>query len=709
MSSRRDPDAEPKTDSDDDKIVKEAKKRFQRCQTWEAIARKRWIEDEKFENGDSDNLYQWPDVTLTARGYGAAGTGDQRPCLTVNKTRQHVLQIINDARQNRTHIKFRPTGNGATYEAAQVMDGLVRHIEYISNAQQAYATATRHQVIGGIGYLRIVTDYAGPDTFEQEIYIRRVKNPLTVYLDPDIQEADGSDARFGFVFEDMPKDEFETRYPHLKDMATAALNNDEGWITDDHVRIAEYFRREEVKDQLVAFKDPQNPEADPIQIRRSEMNRSQWRALMADILKDPDTQTRDVIDHKIHWYKIAGQEIIEERPWLGSYVPIIRVPGEETVIDGELDRKGHVRALKDPQRMYNYNASAQVEFGALQNKIPYIAAAEAIEGYETYWQTANNSNYSVLPHNAYDDEGRKIEAPQRQAPPTASQAYELSMKNAANDMMLVSGQYQADFGAPSNERSGVAIQQRQRQGATATYHYIDHLAMAIRFAGKIILDLIPKVYDTKRVIKIMAEDGSDSDVVLDPKAAQAYLEQQQKNADEAKQVIFNPNVGRYDVISDVGPDFATRRQEAFNALSQIIGSNQELMMLIGDLMFKSADVEYADEIAQRLERLVPAAAKGDEGGPNPQVVALQQQLQTMSKMLETTSQKLQEKQLALADKSAKTAEGAEKTVIDAYRAETDRIVAFKDYLGADPEAAMALLRQVLDDAMNTHVTAGIAA
>jgi len=686
-------------DTRDDKIVKEALKRFKRTEEWEATARVRWIEDVKFVNGDSDNLYQWPSTTLDARGYGANNTGDQRPCLTINKTRQHVLQIINDARQNRTHIKVRPTGGGATYEAAQVYDGIIRHIEYVSNAEAAYATATRFQVQGGIGYLRVTTGYAGPDTFDQEMFINRVKNPLAIYLDPDIQEADGSDAKFGFVFEDVAKDTFKAEHPDYADLAEAALDNEYEFITADHIRIAEYFRRKPVKDQLVAFKDPKSGEQ--VQIRRSEMNRSAWRAVMSEVLADPDTLTREVEDYEVEWFKIAGHKIIDRKPWAGRYIPIVRVPGEETVIDGEMDRKGHVRALKDAQRMYNYNVSAQVEFGALQNKIPYIAPAEAIEGYETFWEAANTQNFSVLPYKSLSDQGAPINKPERQAPPNASQAYELGMKNAANDMMLVSGQYQADFGAPSNERSGVAIQQRQRQGATATYHYIDHLAMALRFLGKILIDLIPKVYDTKRVIKIMAEDGSDSEVLLDPNAAEAFLEQQQKNADEAKQIIFNPNVGRYDVISDVGPDFATRRQEAFNALSQIAGSNTELMAVIGDLLFKSADFEYADEIAERLERMVPAQAKGD--GPNPQVVQLQQQIAAMTKLLDTLSQKLQEQQLALKDKTARIAEGAEQKIIDAYDVETRRLAVLKDFMAAEPEAAMALVRQVVMDAMNTEV------
>ncbi len=687
----------PIEDTDDDKIVREALKRFKRCAEWESVARQRWIEDTKFENGDSDNLYQWPDSVTRARGYG---TEDERPCLTINKTRQHVLQIINDARQNRTHIKFRPTGGGATYKAAQVYDGLVRHIEYISNAQQAYATATRHQVIGGIGYFRITTDYAGPDTFDQEIFIRRIKNPLSVYLDPDIQEADGSDARFGFVFEDIAKDEFEARYPEHKDIGKTALDNDFGFITTDHIRIAEYFRVNEKTDRLIAFDDPATGEQ--IIVKESEFPRKFRRGVLKDILALPGTQTRVVPGHEVEWFKIAGHTIIDRRPWPGRYVPIVRVPGEETVIDGEMDRKGHVRALKDPQRMYNYNSSAQTEFGALQNKIPYIAPAQAIEGYEGYWENANRANYSVLVYNGLDDAGNAIAKPERQQPPQASQAYQIAMTNAANDMMLVSGQYQADFGAPSNERSGVAIQQRQRQAGTATYHYVDHQAMAIRFAGVIVEDLVPHVYDTKRVINIMAEDGSTSEVLLDPSAAEAFFEAQQENADEAKQVVFNPNVGRYQVMADVGPDYATRRQEAFNALSQIAGSNQELMMIIGDLLFKSADFQYADEIAQRLERMVPPAAKGD--GPSPEVLQLQQLLKSQGMLLEQLSAKLQEKEQALKNKAGDLGIGV-------YDAETKRLAALKDYLSLDPEGLLVLIRQAVAEALNGSLSPvnGIAA
>lgn len=654
--------ANPREGSEEDKIIIEAKKRFNRVEMWESVARKRWLDDVKFCNGDSDNMYQWPWVTSRARGYG---TAEERPCLTINKTRQHCLQIINDSRQNKTSIKIKPTGNEATYEAAQVLEGIVRHIEYVSDAQSAYGTATRHQVQGGIGYWRVVTDYAGDDSFDQEVFIRRIKDPMTVYVDPDIQTADGSDMRWAFIFDDMPKDEFDAAYPQYKGKAASALG-DNSLIPEDHVRVAEYFRCVEKSDRLVVLRDPDSGEE--LVVRASDVPEGLKEAF-DKVVDDPRAKMRTIKYNQVEWFLIVGDRIAERRDWPGRYIPIVRVPGEETVIDGELDRKGHVRALKDPQRMYNYNASSQVESVALQSKIPYIAPAQAIEGLENYWESANVHNWPVLPYNHKDDNGQPLNPPQRAQPPVASSGFEVGMRNAAQDMMLVSGQYEAMVGAQGNERSGVAIQQRQRQGDNATYHFIDHLSMAIRFTGKIILDLIPKVYDTKRIIHIMAEDGTTTEVTLDPQAAQAYFKTQEQVGETAREVTFNPNVGRYEVMSDVGPAFATRRQEAFNAFTQIVSQDSQLMPIIGDLMFKAADFPFADEIAERLERMVPAQAKGE--GPNPELQGLQAQIQMRDAMIQAMSQKLQDAQI-------RTEDDALQKLIDMFKAETDRLKVLLD-------------------------------
>ena len=625
----------------DDRILAEAKQRFTHCEAWESDFRKAFLDDIKFAHADAVNMYAWPNAVRRNRDI------DERPCLTVNKVHQHNLHIINNAKQNKPSIKIRAVGGEASFEAADIFEGIIRRIEYQSNAQAAYDTATDYQVNGGIGYWRVITAYSSeeisPEAFEQDIFIRRIKDPMNVYLDPDINEIDGSDARFGFIFDNMPIEEFNKKYPKYKNppITTSLGESGNTWVTIDHVRVAEYYRRVDHKKTIVAFTDPQTGEI------RVLDKKDIPKELLEPLMEDSATKTREITAPEIEWYLLAGDEIIERNIWPGKYIPIVRIIGEETIIDGELDRKGHTRALLDPQRIYNYWTSSAVEYVALQGKQPFIGAAAAIEGYETYWETANRINYSILPYKNMDDEGNVIPPPQRDQPPQMASAYIQGMQVAANEMQMVSGQYQAVMGEPSNETSGKAISERQRQGETATYHFIDNLAHGIRHTGKIILDLIPKIYDTPRVMKIMAENGDESVIHLDPKAARAHEIQKAKLTAEVK-TIFNPNVGRYDVQSDIGPNYGTRRQEAFNAFSQIAAQSPQMMSIVGDLLFKSADFPGAEDIAERLQRMVPAQALG-EGAP-PEVIALQQQVQHLqqvsSKLLEelgTTRSELKSK------------------------------------------------------------------
>lgn len=641
-----------------EKVISEAQDRFKKCMTYESLARKNWLEDYKFVNADAVNGYQWPNELRKNRDI------DARPCLTINKTRQHCLQIINDAKQNKPGVAIRPTGNGATYEAAQMWEGLVRHIEYISNASTAYDTATTFQVYSGYGVIRVITDYCDDKSFDQEIYIRRVDDPLSVYIDPDAKESDKSDMKFAFIFDDLDKEVFDKKYPKFKDMASSsALGDDQNWITDNRVRIAEYFRVVETDDILFSLTDPKTGEV-------HTMLGSRLPKEVRDELKgDPEVINRKTKRKEIEWYLIIGEQVAEKRSWPGKYIPLVVVIGEETVIEGQMDRKGHVRAMQDPQRMYNYWTSSAVEFVALQGKSPWVASAESIEGFEVLWNTANRINHSVLIYNGLNDAGEPIAPPTKPAPPQMAPAYLQGMQIAGQELMMVSGQYQDSMGEKSNERSGKAIVERQRQGENATYHYIDNLAVSIRFLGKILLDLIPKIYDVPRAIMIMAEDGTDLEVQLNPSAAQAYKETMDENNKVAER-IFNPNVGQYDVQADIGPAYSTKREQAFEALMQIMTQAPATTSLIGDILFKSADFPMADEAAMRLRRMVPPQALGQ--GPTQQEQLLQQQMAQMTEGYKKVMQELAETKLKL-----KAAGGDNE--VDRYNAQTAREKIYLDH------------------------------
>ena len=681
------------TDTEKQEIMEEARKRFARAESWEAQSRMLEAVDEKFGNADSDHPdWQWLDVDYKNR----TNPTENAPCLVINKTRQHCLQIINDMRQHEDGVQVRPVGGGATFAAAQVYEGLVRHVEYISNATQAYDTGVWNQVFAGIGYWRIVTEFANEDSFDTEIFIRRIANRNSVYLDCDIKEYDGSDANWGFIFDDMPREEAIAQGLIDKDdiAPNSTLGSGTGsWVTQDHVRVAEYFRRTNKEDELIELPPELAQMLGTPTARKSELPKELRDAIPKDL------RHRKILTPEVQWIKIVGNEIKKCEPWAGKYIPIIRIIGEETVIDGILDRKGHVRALKDPQRMYNYNSSASVQYGALQSKASWMASMESVGPYGEYWAHVNTRPPAWLPWQAKDEAGNANPEPRRIEPPVAAPVFIEGLKIAQQELMLASGQYQAIMGAPSNETSGVAINARQRQGDNATGHYLQHRATAIRFTGKQLIDLFPKIYDTARVVQIIARDGKRNAVQIDPDAKTAHEptmdESDMEDADDsAITAIFNPAVGQYDVMADVGPSFATARQEAFNAFSQIIQHNPDLVHVVGDLMFRAADFPMADEIADRLRRMVPDQATG---GPSKEMQALQQHVQQAAQAGQAQIEQLHE---ALQAANKKLDDQSRDMERKDYEAETNRLRAVG---GIDPEALRPVIRSLVSEVLGTPI------
>lgn len=640
-------------------VYDEARKRLEVINGFEGTWRGRARDDLKFVNADAYNQWQWPaDISALRSQPG-------RPKLTINKTRQHCLQILNDARQNKPSVKIIATGGESSAEAAQTFEDVVRRIEYNSNAEAAYMQALDFAVKIGIGYWYVTTDYADDNSFDQEIFIRPIRDPFMVAMDPGIKQIDGSDARYAFIYTDLPRAMFESEYPSIaRELSSFSGGGDiSPWITRDSVRLCEYYRVVEKKVKLIAF---QKPDGTTDMIRMDELKRMIPDKSMRDaLLAEPTSRVRQVKDRVVEWYKFAGNELLEKTIIPCTYIPIVRIIGEETIIEGQLDRKGHVRAMIDPQRMYNYQASAAVETTAMQNIAPYTGPIEAIEGFEEVWKNANVSRPVYLPYRAFSETGQELPAPQRQEPPTTSDGYVKLLMLSQDQLESVSGQREAMFGQSSNDQSGVAINQLQQRGDNSTFHYLDNWAIGVRFTGKILIDMIPRVYDTERVIKIRAEDGTERTVKIDPQAPEALQEQEDER--EAESVsIFNPSVGKYDVQSSVGPAYQTKRREMFNAMVQVLTSpsGQTLIPLIGDMMFRAADFPHANEAAERLRRAVPPNILGE--GPTP----AEQQLQEANAQLQQLSNELMQ---ALADKSKAHEIEEQQKQIDVYKATTDRL------------------------------------
>lgn len=1021
-----------------DPVVSEAEERFTLVSSWESDARTRFMDDDKFYNGDVYNGYQWPNQLRVNRDI------EEKPCLTINKVRQHCLQIINDAKRNKPGIQVRATGGGATYQSAQLLGALIRHIEYVSKASVAYGTATEFQVKGGKGWLRVSTDYVDTESFNQQILIERVKDPLSVYIDRDAKEADKSDARYCIVIDVLAKDEAKKKYPKFADkLGNTPLRSGSPFLRENQVCIAEYFRKVEDKDTLYAIVGANGPQYMRKSMLKSllEAQGQDTKEYFAGLENDPAVRSRPIDDEKIEYYLIIGQEIAERKIWPGKYIPFVPVVGEETIIEGQYDCKGHVRSMIDPQRMYNYwsplaldtplptpsgwttmgqakrgdwlldengrsvqvagvspihlhrkcfrvefdngssivadaehkwtveergkriaggfewsnrivstqelapkkhfiwvtkpvelpeaelpihpyllgvwlgdgttaapritcghmdveemrrnledlglevtvqfqqgktaatlgvhgvvekfrslgllgnkhipemylraskeqrldllrglmdtdgafaertnqcdftttsdaiaagfaelltslglkstscvrkavartfpsgetydcqaahqfyfsappkmeifklcrksskqtrdrkvhprrtgrhriiavkevpsvpvkcvsidskshlflagegmiptHNSAAVEYGALQGKTPWMAAVESIEGFETYYTTANRINHAWLPYKAFDKNGQKLDPPTRTQPPVAAPVAVEGMRIAQAEFGLASGQYENTMGQQSNERSAQAMFEHEKRGDNATFHFLDNQAIAIRQIGVIVLDLIPRIMDTQQVMQIINLEEQPIELIIDPQAQQAA--QVKKDAEgKAIAYILNPAVGKYEVQADVGPGFATRREEAFEAFKLILTQNPTLTGVLGDILFRAGDFPHADEAAQRLRRMVPAYALGE--GPSPTEQQLQGQVQQLMQLLTQNMEELsalklrskgqeQKRDIGVYDAFTKRLQVLLKSKIDAVKAGVDVAQAAQGAPGGETTAAVPGVEQ----------------
>jgi hypothetical protein len=570
-----------------EKFLKIAVKRFNKAEGHESKNRMAAVEDLKFKAND-----QWPEQIKTSR------TTEKRPCLTINKMKTFVHQITNDQRQNRPAINVSPVGDKSDPETAKMLKGLIKHIERNSNADIAYDTGFDSAVSMGWGYWRILTEYEDEDSFDQVIRIKRISNPFRVYLDPDSDMPDGSDAKWCFISDLLTRDEFEQEFPDADPMPweEGAIGDEyKSWNTATHIRIAEYFCIETETRTLVKLKSG---------------HVGWWKDLDDSIKKKAESdedfivEERDVPVKKICWYKITSKEILEENDWLGSHIPVIRVIGDEVNVDGKNSYAGLIRDAKDAQRMYNFWVTSETELIALAPKAPWIMEEGQIEGHEQRWQTANVKSLPYLLYKGTNIAGKPSPPPQRQqfaGPPAGVVQAKIS---AAQDMQATTGiRFDATLQERNYDESGKALRELKRVGDLGNFHYVDNLSRSLRFTGVQLIDLIPKIYDTPRIVTILREDDSEETVKIDPTLGKAHSQQQLP--DGRIQRLFNPKLGEYSVAVTIGPSFATKRAEAADSMLNFLKVIPNSAPLVADLIAKNMDWPGADEIYTRLASQLP--------------------------------------------------------------------------------------------------------
>jgi hypothetical protein len=671
------------SDSDDKDRLSVMRRRYTMALSAYSDSREDELDDLRFMAGSPDNQWQWPADVLATRGSVQGQTINARPCLTINKLPQHVRQVTNEQRQNRPTGKVIPADDRADVRVAEIFDGMVRHIEYISDADVAYDTACDNQVTYGEGYIRILTEYAREDSFDQDIKIGRVRNSFSVYMDPSIQDPCGADAEWCFITEDVSKADYERMFPDAAPISSLMSQGvgDQSlsqWLSEDMVRIAEYFYYEHEKATLNLYPDN-------ITAYSGSPQDKQLKAMFGKPLR-----SRVVDRKKVKWVKTNGFEVLEERDWAGKYIPVVRVVGNEFEVDGQLYVSGLVRNAKDAQRMYNYWVSQEAEMLALAPKAPFIGYGGQFEGYEMNWKTANTNNWPYLEVNpdVTDGAGSPLPLPQRAAPPLPQTGLIQAKLGAADDIKGTTGQYDSSLGAQSNERSGRAILAREKQGDTGTYHYVDNLSRAIRYVTRQLVDMIPKIYDTARVARIVGLDGEVGMVRINPSQPEPVKEIRDENGFVIDK-IYNPSVGIYDVCVTTGPGYMTKRQEALDAMSMLLQSNPQLWTVAGDLFIKNMDWPGAQEMAARFAKIIdPKVMEGEDQSPEMQMAKMQ--IEGLTKELNQVVGMLQRVEQSIE---------AQEVQIKAYDAETKRISAVQ--AGMSPEQIQDIVMGTIAAAMDT--------
>ncbi len=574
--------------TDDEALLKVARRRFLLSEEAEAELRKQFLIDQRYRAGD-----QWPPGISQQREL------DQRPSHVVNLFPAAIAQVTNEQRSNRPALRVSPAGGTATVEVAQICDGLLRHIQRDSRAPIAYDVAAAEAAAIGRGWMRVLCEYEDPRSFNQKLTILSIPNALSVFPQPNLREPDYSDMNWCFIVEDVPHDEFLARYPKQQPQAFDAWASTGGdpWITRDTVRVADYYYREYTTTTIALLSDG----------HVIDLEGKGVKSLMTLLPRDVKIMAeRTTQIPRVHWVKINGQQVLERTTWPGSWIPVIPVLGDMVYNNGQVRLSGIIRDGRDSATMLNYWECARTEAIALAPRAPYIGAEGQFEGHEHEWEDANRRNFAYLQYKMVDVRGTPVPPPQRQVQEPAIQALNYACESAKDNFHATTRIYPVSYGNLQHDRSGKAIQLSDKNAAQSNAHYTDNLGRALHHLGRVLLEPLAAVYnDPGRVLQIVQEDGSEKMVTVNA-----------RHTDEETGIeqFYDLGAGHYAVEVQTGPAYATRRQESLDALSDLAKADPKIMQVADDLVVSQMDFPMARDIAGRLKKTIPPQFLADDKG-----------------------------------------------------------------------------------------------
>lgn len=610
-------------------FLEKARKRLKWCIDADNHNRLAAVEDLRFIKGGDD---MWDAREVKQRN------NDRRPHLSINLLNKFRNQLVGEQRQNRVRIKVRPASSEADVNTAKIYEGLVCSIEYQSKHKVVYNTAYDSTVECGYGAWEILARKVKGNPFIQEIYLRLIENPMTVYLDPDNPE----DPMYGFIITKMNRDVFKDEYPKATE-PDDNLNKGQGiamehWWDKDTVTVARYYERTTVKKTLCLMNNgdilPEEEAKKRIAAWQKTVNalkkqgQEAPQAAVPSILKTDEDES-----YEMKCYTITALDILDEKDCPGTMVPVVLMLGRQRNIEGKRYVWGFIRDAKDPQKLFNYWNTSGAEHIALAPKSPWLATNKMIGPYKEDYLSANTRNLPVLLYEP--DERVPGMRPERMPAPQPPVAIFTALAEAKQNISDALGMYNRDIGDKGPEVSGAAIRQAQLPGDVGTYDIFDNYKLAIEQTGRIIVDMIPKVYDTARDVEIRNEDDSTQLVPVNTTAGQAYQKMQDDpgkyrgiNLEQLNQQMklkgqdaqYNPlKKGRYGIVVDTSPSTSTQRQEAAEKFMGLLATpmGQLIERIAPDLVIKNFDFLESDEFARRARKILPQGLIEPKPGDPP--------------------------------------------------------------------------------------------
>jgi hypothetical protein len=675
-----------------------ALKRYQRVQDKERDERQLGVEDIRFAQ-TSDG--QWDDNARQKR----AG----RPRYTINRVAGAIDQLNGDQRQNRTNIKIRPVSGGANEDVAKVMTGLVRNIESLSKAENAYDSAFDETVNSGWGGWRVITEFNDDDAFDQDIKIKPIQGATTsLWFDTGAVEYDRRDANWAFLTKDMPKEEREERWPDKplnewpQDVNTRFSNGCNIWQKDDSVLVAEYWIKTPVTKEIAQLSDGR-----VIDLGEDGQALDELAQEGVTVIK-----TRKVKSHKVEMYLMDGGGILEgPKPWAGKFIPLVPMYGRQAYIEGTTYTRGIVRFAKDPARNYNYLTSASIETSALTPKDPYWYTPAMITGHEDKYRNFNTQNSPFMPFNV---DPKMPGPPVRTGAPSVQTALLQQIEQASMDLYHVTGMQPPSLGANPELKSGKAIQAQERLGDRGQFVFTDNKEKSQEYTAEILVDLIPRIYDRERQVRIMAQDGETEMV---------QINQTVRDQSGEKIIVNDLSTGKYDVVAETGPAFATQRQESAQQIIELIGTSPTFEALAMDLVAKDLPILESKELTKRVRKQMigqgivePTDEEIEELGldqpqePDPQQTAITENIQIQTEKLISDIENQDAKTLQVTVDTQNSTIKAYKDLIEAYKTQAETGIPFNidDHnIRLKQQDIMEEAQQQIDEGPNKEITASI--